>query len=124
MDTLFFRRLRALFFLEAETRRMHLAEVTPHPTGVWVTQQARNVVMALYEAMSARQFLTGIAIQSSPDRSTRSSAPKASGSFLRPSELLGRTLTRSAGSRRYDESAWTGSSSSAVVISRLWSGST
>jgi len=31
-----------LFFIELESRRVHLAGCTTNPTGAWVTQQARN----------------------------------------------------------------------------------
>src|SRR5207253_5960680 len=32
-----------LFFIELESRRVHLAGCTASPTGAWVTQQARNL---------------------------------------------------------------------------------
>jgi transposase InsO family protein len=32
-----------LFFIELGSRRVHLAGCTTNPTGVWVTQQARNL---------------------------------------------------------------------------------
>jgi putative transposase len=32
-----------LFFIELESRRVHLAGCTANPTGDWVTQQARNL---------------------------------------------------------------------------------
>ena len=38
-----------VFFIELDTRRVHLAGVTAHPNGRWVTQQARNLLLVLGE---------------------------------------------------------------------------
>jgi len=38
-----------LFFIELDTRGVHLAGVTANPDGGWVTQQTRNLLLALGE---------------------------------------------------------------------------
>jgi putative transposase len=57
VDTAFLRRLYVLFFIEHDTRRVHLAGITAHPTGGWVTQQARNLLMALEDQATSRKSL-------------------------------------------------------------------
>jgi len=47
VDTVFLRRLYVLFFIQLHNRRVHLAVVTAHPTGAWVAQQARNLLVTL-----------------------------------------------------------------------------
>jgi putative transposase len=47
VDTIWLRRLYVLFFIEVDTRRVHLARVTANPDGGWVAQQARNLLLVL-----------------------------------------------------------------------------
>ena len=49
VDTVWLRRLYVLFFVELDTRRIHLAGVTANPNGAWVAQQARNLLLVLGE---------------------------------------------------------------------------
>jgi putative transposase len=49
VDTVWLKRLYVLFFIELDTRQVHLAGATEHPNGSWVTQQARNLVSLLGE---------------------------------------------------------------------------
>ncbi len=56
-DTVFLRRLYVLFFIEQDTRRVHLAGITAHPAGDWVIQQARNLLMNLEGQADGLKFL-------------------------------------------------------------------
>jgi len=45
------------FLIEVERRRVRLVGVTAHPTGAWVTQAARNLLMDLDEHADRFRFL-------------------------------------------------------------------
>jgi len=57
VDTVFLRRVYVLFVIELGSRRVHLAGVTAHPTGLWVAQQARNLLTSLDDQRTAWRFL-------------------------------------------------------------------
>ena len=57
VDTVWLRRLYVLFFIELDTRRVHLAGVTANPNTTWVTQQARNLLLGLEDQARRVRFL-------------------------------------------------------------------
>jgi putative transposase len=46
-----------LFFIELDTRRVHVAGVTANPKGAWVIQQARNLLLVMEERGRRLGFL-------------------------------------------------------------------
>jgi putative transposase len=57
VDTVLFQRIYVLFFVQIATRQVHVAGVTAHPTGAWVAQQARNLLMDLDHRVARLRFL-------------------------------------------------------------------
>jgi putative transposase len=57
VDTVFLRRLYILIVIEHDRRRVHLTGITAHPTGAWVTQQARNLLIDLDAHAERFRFL-------------------------------------------------------------------
>ncbi len=57
VDTVLFKRLYVLLFIELGRRRIWMTGVTAHPNAAWVTQQARNLTGDLADAGIDAKFL-------------------------------------------------------------------
>src|SRR5207302_10458169 len=57
VETVGLTRMYVLFFIELDRRLVWLGGLTAHPTGEWVTQQARNLAVALGERASQVKLL-------------------------------------------------------------------
>jgi putative transposase len=57
VETVGLTRLYVLFVIEVQHRYVHLVGITEHPTGAWVAQQARNLLMDLGEQARPLRYL-------------------------------------------------------------------
>ena len=57
VETVGLSRLYVLLVVEVQRRRVHLVGITAHPTGAWVAQQARNLLMDLDEQAHRLRYL-------------------------------------------------------------------
>jgi transposase InsO family protein len=57
VETVGLTRLYVLFVVEVRSRAVHLVGITAHPTGAWVAQQARNLLMDLQELAPPFRYL-------------------------------------------------------------------
>jgi putative transposase len=57
VETAWLKRIYVLFFISLESRRIEFVACTPNPTGAWVAQQARNLLMTLEDRQHTLRFL-------------------------------------------------------------------
>jgi hypothetical protein len=108
VDTVWLRRLYVLFFIELDTRRVHLAGVTANPDAAWVAQQAGNLLLVFGERGNGCVSCSATGTRSSAAPSTMCFAHRAPRCCSRRCRRPRRTPTRSVGFVPSAPSAWTG----------------
>jgi putative transposase len=108
VETVGLTRLYVLFFVELDHRRVHLAGITAHPTGAWVAQAARNLLLDLDEHVDRFRFL----IHDRDAKFTAAFDACSPAPVWIPSRFRcgrrGRTRTPNGGYVRSAPSVWTG----------------
>jgi putative transposase len=57
VETAWLKRMYVLFFISLQSRRIEFVACTPNPTGAWVAQQARNLLMTLDDRQQPLRLL-------------------------------------------------------------------
>jgi putative transposase len=57
VETAWLKRIYVLFFISLESRRVEFVACTANPTGAWVAQQARNLLMTIDDRQQPLRFL-------------------------------------------------------------------
>ena len=78
VETIFLQRIYVLFIISLATRRIEYVACSSNPDGLWVTQQARNLVMQFGAEHPFRFLIHDRDTRTSATPSMRSSGPKAS----------------------------------------------
>jgi hypothetical protein len=109
VETATLRRRYVLFALELKTRYVHILGVTANPDAVWITQQARDLLLDLGErAAGFRYLVRNRAGQFTVAFDTVLAEAGISVVKIPPPQPQGERPRRALGCARCDGSGWTG----------------